>query len=322
MENALGTDVGSATREGTGGLARPDAAAGPTEPETRTARFFAVVDGDDPSVRSRRLGAYEFNLALIVVVEYWLRAIPKWGLLAGHYDVLLGLATFAGLTIVATRFRRSGFALLAVAHAVLVTTEFPSTGNHAYLELILCALAAFLDRNDAAQGRLYLQTLRWVVVVVLFYSGLQKLVQGHWVRAEFLAFSVATESFRNVLAPLLSPVELARLAALRGEVGDGPYHAASLSLRIVANATWIAEIALGPALCWRRSRAVALAITLLLLAAIEVGAREVFFGLVFANAILSFAHRDLHSLSRPIVVGLLALLALSRLGVIPEATFY
>ena len=109
---------------------------------------------------------------------------------------------------------------------------------------------------------------------------------------------------------------------MSGQVGDGPYRVASVPLLLLANGTWLAEIALAPALVWRRTRAGALVLALLLIAGIELVAREVFFGLVFASLLLLFAHGDRQSAARWLVAAALVVLALSRLGVLPEVTYY
>lgn len=295
---------------------------------SRTWTVAALVDGDDATVRARRLTAFEQAFVLIVVAEYWLRAIPKWGLLGWHYDVLLGVATLAGAAIVGApavgmpKLRRPGFVLLAASHLVLLWSEFPSSGNHAYLELYVCLLAALLRRDDPDEGLLELRAFRWLAVIVLLFSGVQKLAHGYWVNGEYLAFSLGSETYRALLGWTLPADELARIAGLRGEVGDGPYRVASMPLLLLANGTWLAEIGLAPALVWRRTRALALPLALLLLAAIEVVAREVFFGLVFASLIGLFAHGDRQSAARWLVALALVALALSRLGVLPGVTYY
>jgi hypothetical protein len=150
----------------------------------------------------------------------------------------------------------------------------------------------------------------------------QKLAHGYWVNGEYLTFSLGSETYRALLGWTLPVDELARIARLRGEVGDGPYRVASTPLLLLANGTWLAEIGLAPALVWRRTRALALPLALILLAAIELVAREVFFGLVFASLIGLFARRDRQSAARWLVAAALLVLALSRLGVLPEVTYY
>lgn len=291
-------------------------------PEPFGARIAALVDGDDAAVRARRLRAFEQAFVLIVVAEYWLRAIPKWGQLGTHYDVLLAVATAAGAAVLLGRIRRPAFLALAAAHLVLIASEFPSSGNHAYLELYVCLLAALLRADDAEEGALELRALRWLAVIVLFASGLQKLAHGYWLHGEYLAFALGSDTYRALLGWTLPADELARLARLRGEVGDGPYRVTSLPLLLLANGTWIAELVLAPALVWTRTRGPALVAALLLLCAIELVAREVFFGLVFASALLTFTRGDRQSAARWPIALLLLVLGLMRLRILPEVAFY
>lgn len=285
-------------------------------------RIATLVDGDEASLRTRRLHAFEQAFVLVVAGEYWLRAIPKWGQLGAHYDVLLAIASVACVAVLLGRARRLAFLGLAAGHLVLLWSEFPASGNHAYLELYVCLLAALLRPDDPGEAQLELRALRWLAVIVLFFSGVQKLAHGYWLDGQYLAFALGSETYRAMLGWLLPDAELARLARLRGEIGDGPYHVASPALLVLSNATWIAEIVLAPALVWVRTRAAAMVAALLLLLGIELVAREVFFGLVFASMILLFARRDLQTPARAVVALLVLLLFLSRLGVLPEASFY
>lgn len=283
--------------------------------------LFRVVD-DRPGDVPPGLGAYEAVLVLVIAVEYWLRALPKWGELAPHYYVLLAVATIVCPLALTRRGRRFTFAALAASHAVLVWTEFPVAGNHAYLELLLCALAALVDPAKADEARLYVRAVRVMAVIILAYSGIQKLAHGHYRHGEYLAFSLGSASFRSVLRPILSGSEYDRLTTFTGVVGDGPYRVADWWVAAASNATWALEILLALLLCVRRTRRLAVVGALVLLLAIEAAAREVFFGLVFANAILLFAPGFVHRAAIPVAGALLLVLALSRLGLLPEITFY
>jgi hypothetical protein len=285
-------------------------------------RVFALLDDADGTDQTARVRAFELILILVVGTEYWLRAVPKWGQLTPAYYGHLAVATLCCLAALRVPWRRAAFAVLAVSHAGLVWREFPSAGNHAYLEVFFCALAAFLRTSDPAEARLFVRAVRWMVVIIFFYSGLQKWVHGYWVHGQYLAFSLDSAGFRPVLRLLLSPAEYARLAALTGEVGDGSYRVTSWLLLAVSNATWLVEMALAPLLVWRRTRLPAAVVGLALLTGIEVGAREVFFGLIFVNAALCFLPVGLHRRAVPMVAVVLLALTLSRLGVLPEATFF
>jgi hypothetical protein len=268
------------------------------------------------------LRAYESVLLLVVLTEYWLRALPKWGQLApAYYGHLAAATALCTVGLSSLRWRRAAMGLLAVSHAVLVWREFPAAGNHAYLEVVLCAFGALLHVDDPHERALYLRAVRWTVLVIFFYSGLQKAVHGYWIRGQYLAFSLGTAGF-DALRPLFDPAELERLAGYRGAPGDGPYLATSPLVLAASNGTVLVELALAPLLAWRRTRTAAALAGLALLFAIEIGAREVFFGLVFANAIALYLPAAVHRrLVLPVAAGL-GMLTLSRLGVLPEIVFY
>jgi hypothetical protein len=103
--------------------------------------------------------------------------------------------------------------------------------------------------------------------VILFSSGLQKLVHGYYFRAEYFGFSLWIESFRTVFRLVLPATEYQRLTAFTGQPGDGPYFVASPLVVAMSNLTWIAEMGLAPALLWRRTRPFAVAAAIVLIIA-------------------------------------------------------
>jgi len=258
----------------------------------------------------------------VLATEYWLRAIPRWDQLSEVYLRQLGIASVLCVAALFVRLRRAAFAALAVVHTVLVAREFPATGNHAYLEIVLCGFGALLDPAVPSERTLYLRAARALVLIIFFWSGLQKLVNGYWTNGLYLAFALRTPSYRAVLWPLVPAGELDRLASLGVEAGSGPYTPAAPALVAVSNATWMLEIALAPLLAWRPTRVVAALAAMALITAIEVGAREVFFGLVFLDCLLLFLPAGVQRAAVVGVVLALAALVLVRLGVLPEATFY
>lgn len=259
---------------------------------------------------------------LVIGVEYWCRGLARWHDLSTAYVASLGAATVVCLVALLTRWRRPALLVLAGVHAFVVWREFPAAGNHAYLEVMLCLLGAFLDPRDEIERTLYVVAARWLAVVILFYSGVQKLVHGYYFHAEYFAFSLWIESFRTVFRWLLPADEYARLTAFTGAPGDGPYFVRSPLVLAIANLTWIAEIALPAALLCRRTRALAVASAVGLICAIELAAREVFFGLLYVNLILLFLETDLHRrLVVPIALVLACLVAV-RAGWLPTLVFY
>lgn len=283
--------------------------------------MLAFLDDERPA-DARGLRAYETILLLVLVAESWARAVPKWGQLAPAYHGHLAAVTVLVALGLHLPWRRAAFGALAALYVVLVWREFPASGNHAYLEIVLCALGALFSVDDPEERRLYVRVVRWIVVLIVFYSGVQKAVHGYWARGQYLAFSLGAAGF-GALHPLVPDSgELARLTSYRGQPGDGPYLTASWPLLAVSNLTVLLELALAPLLVWRRTRTLAAVAGLILLACIEVGAREVFFGFVFANAIVLYLPATVHRLL--VVPAALALcaLVLSRFGFLPAMTFY
>lgn len=286
------------------------------------ARFVQLLDGDDAGTERSKIDAFQAILLLIIGTEYWTRAIALWAQFSTRYFVALGVATVLTGAGLLPRLRRTAFALLCANHVALISFDFPSVGNHAYLEAILCLLSAVLAPGDPGDRRLFLRSVRWIVCLVLFYSGLQKLVYGYYFHGQLLAYKLQLPNFRTVLSYLLPADELARLLQFKGRPGDGPYLVSSPLFVFVSNFTYVAELGLVPLLLARRTRHLAIVAALLLFGAIEAAAREFYFGLVFVNCLFLFLRNDLHRrLVLPAAVVLIALL-LSRAGVLPEMTFY
>jgi hypothetical protein len=285
------------------------------------ARALAVLD-DASGNRAAGLRAFETILILTIAGEYWLRAVVRFGETSTGYRAQMAIASLCCILAIHVPWRRVAFGLLAASLTVLAWESFPATGNHVYLEVVLCMLASTLRVDDAREQATYQSAVRWLVIVVLFWSGLQKLAHGYWVHGEYVVFSLSRPTFEPVLALLANPDELTRIATLRGEVGDGPYLASSWPLLAASNLVWTTELLLGPLLLWPRTRYYAAIAALALIALVEIGAREAIFGLVFANATLLYLSATLHR-SAIVVAGVaMAAMLLSRSGFLPHVTFY
>lgn len=285
-------------------------------------RLLACLDGDDPATWLPKLRIFEQVFVLTLVVEYWARALPKWSELAPLYLASLGIVTLAGIATRRPALARGAFATLAATQLTVIAAEFPATGNHAYLELYFLLLLALLRPDTPAERPLLMRALRWIVCLVLFTSGVQKVVHGYYFHGQYLAYSSWIATFRPVLARLLPPDEYARLTSFGSDVGAGPYLVSSPLFLVVSNAVWVAELVLPLLLLWPPARPLAVAATLALLVGIEVAAREVFFGIVFANGLLLFLPRPLGRWYPALVGALLAWLLLGTLGVVPAVEFH
>lgn len=283
-------------------------------------RAMTLLDDGDDTVGHGL--AFERIFVILLVTEYWARALAFWDTLDSESSVYLALASILCVLAWRTSIRRPAFAGLALVQLLVLRHEFPQAGNHAYLELVFCLLLAALDPRNTGERQVLLRSVRWVAIVVLFWSGVQKLTHGYYFHGEQLAYSLRIESFRPVLGLLLPANEVARLGAYSGGVGDGPYFVPSLVFVGVSNAVYATEIALAVLLFIPRTRKPAAAGAILFLFAVESAAREVFFGLMFLNAILSFLDTEVHRRSLGVFAAVSACLLLVRLGILPAVVFY
>jgi hypothetical protein len=284
-------------------------------------RYVSFLDGDAPGSEPRKVRAFQIILSLTICAEYWVKALNAWHELFPIEFAALAAATLLATVVVQGRWRRAGLAGFALLQLGYVWAHFPHTGNHRYLELVFAALLAFLRDDDDDEVRLTLRSLRWMVVVVLFFSGVQKLVHGYYFRGQFLAHSMWRDWFRTALGPLLPAEELERLTSYVVAVGDGPYLVSSPGFVAISNAVWILEIALAVLLIPRVTRGVAWIAVCLFVVATEAVAREFMFGVEFVAAITLFARGDA---TRRLVVPaavVLGVFVLMRLGVLPEVLF-
>jgi hypothetical protein len=284
--------------------------------------LLSLLDGDEPAARATKIRAFQTLFVLVICTEYWTKALAGWTELTpvdATALVVVSVMTAAALLLPG---RRAVFAMFIVLQTWYLWTNFPHAGNHRYLELVLASLFVMLDEGNEAELRLLLRSVRWIVVVVLFYAGLHKLVHGYYFQGQFLVYSMWREGFQTALGPLLPAQQLGRLTESVGAVGSGPYLATSPLVVGLSNVIWIAEIGLAILLVPRRTRTFAWIGTAVLIVATEAVARELMFGVEFLAAVLLFARADLvRPLVRPAAV-FLGVLVLIRLGLLPEVVFH
>jgi len=285
-------------------------------------RALAYLDGDDAATELSKVRSFQRILMLIVCVEFFAKAAHDSNDLQLNYWIGLPLITVLGVATLSARWRRAAFAGLAIAQSVRIWNGFPSTGNHSYLELLLCSLSAFLDIDRREERTLFLRSVRWMTCVVFFYAGLQKLVHGYYFRGEVLAYSIGLETFRPVLQLLLGPDDLVRLSHYQLKVGEGPFVVSTPYILVLSNATYMIEMGLVPLLVSRWTRTVAVIGAIVFLLAIETMAHEFFFGLLFINMLLMFLDRDVNRRLVGLFAVALGCMLLARLKVIPEVVFY
>lgn len=167
-----------------------------------------------------------------------------------------------------------------------LATIFPHNSNHFALEYLCLLFAALVSWERDDERLVFLRSVRWLPVLVMVWSGLNKLVYGTYFNGAFLATVLPSAGFANVFGLLLSPDELARLLAAQP---PGPYVFTSPLALVASNLVWAGEIVCGVLLLVPRLRMLGLLGGLGLLVGIELGAFEVLFGTLMLNMLVLFA---------------------------------
>ncbi len=131
---------------------------------------------------------------LLLALKTFLVAGPRCVLLDEPASAPIAALAVAGLLGFARR-KAWGPASLLLALAMRVAWTFPHTLNHAWFEclaaLVLWRAFASPDARVAAQAH---RVLKFALLSVFFYSGVQKLVHGQFASGEFLLRTVALEA--------------------------------------------------------------------------------------------------------------------------------
>lgn len=291
----------------------------------RRARAFEFLvsrlsDSSAETARSK-LGTFQLLFVLAVTAEAWSKLLaldppdPRTRFVAG---TSLALLIAFGLS----RLRRAvlgGFLLLV---GVQISRNFPLTGNHIFLVAFVLLLLTVFDREVDEECRCCLVTLKLLFAIVIFQAGMQKLLHGYYFQGQLLAFfATHYASFNHFFAVVLPESDLAALAGFANRVGDGPYRLQSWLGLALANLTYVSEILLPIGLMFRRTRTASVLLLLGLVLAIELAAREFFFGLLFTYGLLLFAQRDWNRRLLPSYLLLYAWLLSMRLHLLPPIEF-
>lgn len=294
---------------------------------------------EDPKLEG--LTIFALLIPLQMATEYVCATLQAWDALepsrfaagaaplAHGFDIplrtfLLVLSIAAVLLVPAQlwpRTRRAGrIGALLLALSMVVAT-FPRTGNHLYLVAFVLTLCVRLEFSGPQMRDLLARSLRWVLVVVLFYSGLQKLAHGFYLDGQMLAYLGDRPGYAGLIELLTPAAEAQRIASLSRLGGGGPFSTDAPLLLLASNLTYVGEMGLPLLLLHPKTRRPAVVTTFGLILAIEIFAREVFFGLWFTALLLLFAKPTTYRRAFYAIAVLDVAMVLVRLGVFPEVAF-
>jgi hypothetical protein len=284
-------------------------------------RIFSLMDQDeDSNTRRLKIYAYQTIFLVLLVSENWSVALLYWEEWGAAHKLVVYVSSALALASLRIRWRKNVFIGLAFLQLFMHWESFPLTGNHKYLQTIICGLLAILDPESDDEAQLFHRAACWLLFLVLFYSGLQKLVHGYYFEGQFLAFSLWRRTFlpfHQFMQVILPAEEFTRLASYGRAPGAGPYLVSNPVFLFVSNSVYIGEIGLALMLLVRRTRRFAIVGIFGLVFAIEAVARELYFGQLFFATVLLYARADVIRKIVPWVFGVNLFLILMRLGIIP-----
>lgn len=205
-----------------------------------------------------------------------------------------------------------------------IAASFPSTINHAFFDAALLFALACGPHRENGPGLHPLRVAQAGIMLVFFYSGMQKLVHGYYVNGQFLALRVLyhegdlgrrlrwilSSTGRLLELPLPPTGAQSRPNGLVETTVGLPAWSRSV-LCVISNGAWMAEMGL-PILALRRAlRRWAVRGLLALEAAILVLTGEISFGFTVVACLLSFFPRSARW-SYPTSFAILSVAAVAR----------
>ena len=291
-------------------------------------RVLALGDEDDRSEQDLKVRGLQLFLQFHIAVRLWFICFPQSSVASGEAltsaIAMASAATAAFVLGLSPRFARAALGLSMVTMLVKLWLTFPMSSNHFMIELLNLFLLLLLDPGKNEERGLLLSASRWITVIVIFYTGLQKIFYGTYFGGEFLAYSIATKGHFGDLFRLALPVEeFSRLIHSHPErLGAGPFRVQSPFFLLISNGVYVFEMLAPVILLTRRSRSLATGMVILFMVMVQSGARELFFGALMVQLLLLFLPRAWNYRLLPGFVAFYVLLLGTRIWWFPEFLFY
>jgi hypothetical protein len=274
-------------------------------------RLLALVALDaEGDVRARGLALLRF-LLLHLAVRDAIRLVDGQGDVRAVWALV-----FAGCLLASLR---AGWQRPAACVALVVATWkgavlFPDSSNHFFLEYVCLSFASLTRFDREPEVGVFVRGVRWLPVLVFFWSGVNKAVYGTYFDGAYLGSILAHGGFAGVFGWLMSGEEL---SALLATPPPGPYALTSPLALAAANGVWLGEIAAAVLMLVPRWRSLGVAAGVLLLAGIQLGARELLFGTLMLNLLACFAPVAWSRRLLPASAGFYAVLLAVRIAGVP-----
>ena len=139
--------------------------------------LLAVADEPDNTEQEARVRAFVLVLLLHTLSHLWLLTAELHQELVRTAIVTYALVWLLVAFLIPQWTRVSVLGIVCL-YWLLFSVAFPTVANHYGIELIFLTLVACFNLKQQEERRLFLQTARWLVVLILFASGVQKILYG------------------------------------------------------------------------------------------------------------------------------------------------
>lgn len=163
---------------------------------------------------------------------------------------------------------------------------FPSTANLSGLEFLSLLFLSIAQLEKSDDQQILVDALRFLVIWAMFFSGLQKVLHGTYFNGAYLGMLIANQG--RFALPFYFVMPEGELSGLIDGPAAGPYKIVSPAVLGLSNLVYILEILAAILLIVPRFRKQGVVLSVALLVAIEVAAREYMFGMMVINLLCLF----------------------------------
>lgn len=274
-------------------------------------RLMARVTRDDAKHLPIVYRALQLLLCFEYIAEQWILVMDEREGAVLPWNLELVLAPLAFFAVWHPLSRAAGLWVMAGIQFARVVVGLPGTANSTFLQAFCFLLFAMFPHPDRPGDlRWGLGSVRLLFIIITIQAGIQKVLHGYYFQGEALAVLIARKPhFAEFFGLFLPAAEIERLVSIPLEEGGGPFRLTSGVGIFISNSVWVSEIVLPGFLLFRRTVWPAMIGLTGTFIAIEAGAREFTFGILYMILLASFAPRRLIVPLAPLfVAGCLALL--------------
>jgi hypothetical protein len=264
--------------------------------------------------QSSRLNNFNNFLLFHVTFRSWMMYLDN----QGRYSIIDFFCPLI-LTFLFTVFKKNGHKCTILAFLVYLikfSSVFPTSPNHYYVELyFLFLFSIFNFRNSKNETNYLTNSLKLLFVIILFYTGIKKLLYGQYFRGEYLAYLISCdERFSSVFSYILSKKEM--LSIKSGNYITGNYY-----FYLISNSIYLFEIIAPIILFFKKDHNYIKEMLIIFFITLFLISREFTFAAIFLQPFYLFFNTELEKVFNRVFMLIYILMLLPFISIIPMWTF-